>query len=112
MALLKRIAAGVVGLGVLASAAIARAEAPGVYYSWRELETTSPQCLDRANQALTGQELRDIRTDGNSIAGRNDEATAVFVCLQGQAGTTVMVIVAATNDEAAVNLREALKLAF
>lgn len=112
MALLRRIAAVAVGLGVFTSAAVVRAEAPGVYYSWRELDTTTPECLERANQALISQALQDIQTEGNSIAGRNDDATAVFVCLQGQEATTVMVIVAATYDEAAVNLREALKSAF
>lgn len=112
MALLQRIAAGALGLGVFTSMATARAEAPGVYYSWREFDTTTAQCLDRANQALNSQELQDIQADGNSVAGRNDDATAVFVCLEGQTATTVMVIVAATYDEAAVNLREALKSAF
>lgn len=111
MVLLQRMAAGVLGLGVFTAAA-AQAEAPGVYYSWRALDTTVSQCLDRANQALTDQSLQDIQTEGNSVAGRNDESTAIFVCLEDSQATTVMVIVASENDDAAVNLRETLKSIF
>lgn len=103
-----------VGMGVLAVATTARAEAPGIYYSWRTLETNVPQCIDRASQALSTQNFQDIRTESNSIAGRTEDTTAVFICF-GDAttsATTVMVIVSSEDDETAVTLREALKASF
>lgn len=101
-------------------ATAAQAEAPDVFYSWRALETDVAQCLDRSAQALGSQGLLDVQIDGNSVGGRTDETTAVFVCLEGtqaeaqttSPATTVMVIVAGTSDDAALALREALKTAF
>jgi hypothetical protein len=101
-----------VALGWSLWATAAQAEAPGVYYSWRALDTDVNQCLERANQALTSQALVDVQIEGNSVAGRTENATAVFVCLEENQATTVMVIVAGNNDEAALNLRETLKMAF
>ncbi|HEY9738148.1 MAG TPA: hypothetical protein V6D06_17775 [Trichocoleus sp.] len=112
------------GLSLSMVATAARAEAPGVFYSWRALDTGVAQCLDQATQALESQSLAEIQADGNSVGGRTDETTAIFVCLEdsqssGQTNpqtsapsTTVMVIVAGTSDDEAVALREALKAAF
>ncbi|MBD0268856.1 MAG: hypothetical protein ICV77_11260 [Cyanobacteria bacterium Co-bin8] len=112
MALLHRIASAALGLGILSVATAAQAEAPGVYYSWRALDVNVSQCLSRASQALAGQDLEDVQTDLNSVGGRTEETTAIFVCLEDQQSTTVMVIVSGANEEAAVSLREALKAGF
>jgi len=106
------IATAMVGAGVLLLGAPARAEARGVYYSWRALDTDPEQCIDRAVRALDSESLVDVRVEGNSVVGRNPDATAVFVCLQDSAASTVMVIVASSDDASAITLREALKTAF
>lgn len=90
----------------------AQAEAPTIFYAWRSLEGTVDQCLEQANQALEAQALAEIQREGNSIAGRTDEDTAMFVCLDGDGDTTVMVIVSGVDGERAIALREALKAAF
>ncbi|ASC72431.1 hypothetical protein XM38_033880 [Halomicronema hongdechloris C2206] len=112
MKLGQMISAAAAGVGLLAFGPSARAEAPGIYYSWRALETDTAQCLDRAVQALDSESLVDVRVDGNSVVGRNPEATAVFVCLDDGPASTVMVIIASNDDASAIALREALKSAF
>lgn len=103
---------GAASVGSLAIASPALAEPPGVYYSWRALDTSVPQCLDQAEQALTSQELEPVQSDDISVAGRSEDTTAVFVCLDNGTSTTVMVIVASSDDEQAYDLREALKASF
>lgn len=114
MAHIQRWISAVMGAGLLTTtAAVARAEAPGVYYSWRSLDTNVSQCLTQAQAALQTQSLDNIEVVSNSIAGRSDVATAVFVCLENpDTSTTVMVIVSSVDDQVAVDLREALKSAF
>ncbi|MBD0336970.1 MAG: hypothetical protein ICV62_15885 [Cyanobacteria bacterium Co-bin13] len=112
MALLQRIASAALGLGILSAATAAQADAPGVFYSWRALDANVTQCLDRAGQALASQNLEGIQADLNSVGGSTDETTAIFVCLEDEQSTTVMVIVSGANEEAAVSLREALKSVF
>jgi hypothetical protein len=112
MALLQRIASAAVGLGILGAATVAQAEAPGLYYSWRALDGGVAQCLSRAGEALASQDLQDIQADANSVGGRTEEVTALFVCLEEAQSTMVMVIVSGTDEEAAIDLREALKVAF
>jgi hypothetical protein len=101
-----------VGLGATAAAAVAQANPPGVYYSWRVLETSVDQCLDRAADALANQQLDNIQADDSSVAGRSDVATAVFICMDQSAVTTVMVIVSSEDEVEAVRLRESLKQSF
>lgn len=91
---------------------IAQAEAPNIFYSWRSLEGTVDQCLEQANQALETQAFAEIQRDGNSIGGHTDNDSAMFVCLEGDGDTTVMVIVSGVDGERAIALREALKAAF
>ena len=110
--MVKHTLASLVGLGSLAVAAAAQAEPPGVYYAWRAMDTNVSQCLNQAEQALESQDLTTVQTDDISIAGRSEDSTAVFVCLENTDATTVMVIVASTDDDQALALREALKAEF
>lgn len=110
--MVKRTLMGVASVGTLAIASPAQAEPPGVYYSWRALETPVAQCIDQAEQALASQDLEPVQSDDISVAGRSEDTTAVFVCLDNGTFTTVMVIVASSDDEQAYDLREALKAAF
>jgi hypothetical protein len=99
------------GLG-LATATAAQAEPPGIYYSWRETEISVSQCIRRAEAALEGEGLENILADPTSIAGRSEDVTAVFICMEHSDSTTVMVIVAGEDDAQAVRVREALKAMF
>jgi hypothetical protein len=101
------------GLGITAMAGAAQeVDPPGVYYSWRALQANVNQCLDRAANALASQSLDSIQADDTSVAGRSEEATAVFICMENTASTTVMVIVSSADEEEALTLREALKTSF
>jgi len=111
-AVLKRILLGSTVLAAYLGATAAQAEPPGVYYSWRATNTDVAVCLDKAGEALESQNLAMVQADETSIAGRSEDSTAVFVCLENSDSTTVMVIVASTDDEQALALREALKEAF
>jgi hypothetical protein len=104
--------AAIAGLGCLVEVAPAQAEAPGVYYAWRSVNISVNRCLTQATAALNGQSLQAVASEGNSVSGRTEDATALFVCLDEGEATTVMVVVSSTNDETAFNLREALKTAF
>lgn len=97
------------GLGVLALATPVKANAPGIFYSWRSLDTTVAQCVTQAEAAMTTIELTDISVDPTSVAGRTEESTALFVCLDNGVDTTVMVIVSGDNEDEAIEIREALK---
>ena len=111
----KPIAASLTGGVILAAAASAQAEPPGIYYSWRAMATSVAQCIDQAENALESQNLAPVQTDAVSIAGQSDDTTAVFVCMDSPGEidyTTVMVIVASADNDQALALREALKLAF
>ena len=96
----------------LAAATAAQAEAPGVYYSWRETEISVPECVRRAGTALETEGLDNILADSTSIAGRSEAVTAVFVCLEHSESTTVMVIVSGEDHTQAVTVRESLKARF
>ncbi len=109
---LKQLGWGSVGLAAVLGATAAQAEPPGIYYSWRATNTDVAACLDQAGEALESQDLATVQADETSVAGRSEESTAVFVCLETPDSTTVMVIVASTDDEQALALREALKEAF
>lgn len=90
-------------------------QSPGVYYSWRALDTTTEQCLERSQQALTAEQIGEIQQVDNSVAGRTTDTTVVFVCLpnaENIESTTVMVIVAGQDDQTALDLRSALQAAF
>lgn len=104
------------GLGLMAAATAAQAEPPGVYYSWRATDTDVAQCITQAEQALTAQNLTALQADATSIAGRSEDLTAVFICLDNSMAisdsTTVMIIVAGGDDEQTVAMREALKTSF
>ncbi|MFE4106390.1 hypothetical protein [Almyronema epifaneia] len=102
-------------MGLSAIALPVQAESPGVYYSWRSLETDITQCLVRSEAALAESGLVGIAVDGNSVSGRAEAATAVFICLENVEALetiTVMLVVASNEDESALTLREALKRAF
>lgn len=101
-----------VGASLALSALPARAQAPGLYYAWRSLEGDVATCIDRSTTALNTQELSDIQVEGNSVAGTTENAAAVFVCLDSTDAVTVMIMVSSTDDEAAFQLREALKESF
>lgn len=93
----------------------AASQPPGVYYSWRDLTTSSDQCLARSQQALDAINIGETQQVDNSIAGRTADSTIIFVCLPNQASlemTTVMVIIASQDDQAALDLRSALQAAF
>ncbi len=96
----------------LTTGVAAQAEPPGVYYSWRESEISVSQCTNRAQAALESEGLENILADDTSVAGRSDDLTAVFVCLEHPDSTTVMVIVSGDDDAQAVRVREALKAKF
>jgi len=101
------------GLGVTLAAALpVSAEPPGIYYSWAELDTTVAQCLRRAQQVMEDQSLTLVGRNDTSVAAGTSDLTAVFVCLEQPAATTVMVIVASTNDDVAAATRNALVEAF
>lgn len=111
----KPLSIGLTGGVILASAAAAQADPPGIYYSWQAMTTDVNQCLNQAENALASQNLTPVQTDAISIAGQSDDSTAVFVCMEapdGAAYTTVMVIVASADNDQALALREALKQAF
>ncbi|MBE9139491.1 hypothetical protein IQ254_20200 [Nodosilinea sp. LEGE 07088] len=101
------------GLGLAANLPAAQATPPGLHYAWQVLEIDTNQCLTLAQQALESQGLEPIQNDDISLAGRSETATAMFVCMENPAAvTTVMVVVASDDDAQALELREALKLAF
>ncbi|MEO0491065.1 MAG: hypothetical protein AAFW84_10485 [Cyanobacteria bacterium J06635_15] len=112
MKLLSSVSSVAFGLGLLALAMPAKANAPGIFYSWRSLDTTVTQCVSQAEAAMTTIELLDISVDPTSVAGRTEDSTAVFVCLDNGVDTTVMVIVSGDNEDEAIEVREALKSAF
>ncbi|MFM7220009.1 MAG: hypothetical protein ACKO21_07325 [Nodosilinea sp.] len=99
-------------LGLLTLGRPAIAEGPAIYYAWRSADVNQTECLDQASQALTAQQLATTQTNDTSVAGQGEDATAVFVCLQGVDATMVMVIVASPSQDRAMALREALKQAF
>lgn len=101
-----------VGISLLAGGLPARAEAPGLYYSWRTLEEDLTSCIDRSAAALTQEALTNIQIEGNSISGNTETASAAFVCMTEASFTTVMIMVSSVDDETAVDLREALKAAY
>lgn len=90
----------------------AKAEAPGLYYSWRSINGDVVQCIDRSTAALTEQQLENIQVEGNSVAGMTETARAAFVCLDNNDTTTVMIMVSSVDDTVAFELREALKIEF
>lgn len=110
--------AGLTGGVLLGGSALAQTEPPGIYYSWRALATNVNQCINQAENALASQDLNPVQTDAVSVAGQSEDTTAVFVCMENPAATaeaattTVMVIVASADNDRALALREALKLAF
>lgn len=104
--------ATVVGIGLLMGGTSAKAQSPGLYYSWRSIDNDITGCIDRAATAMNSQELGNIQIESNSISGTTEDTTAVFVCLEGPGSTTVMIMVSSINDENAFELREALKGAF
>ncbi|QQE63400.1 hypothetical protein GFS31_00650 [Leptolyngbya sp. BL0902] len=111
----KPLSACLTGGMMLASAAAAQADPPGIYYSWQAMTTDVNQCIGQAENALESQDLNPVQTDAISIAGQSDDSTAVFVCIEAPDGadyTTVMVIVASADNNQALALREALKQAF
>lgn len=112
MAFARLWSAAAIGFGLIAWVSPARAEAPGVYYAWRSLNINLSQCMDRATTALNNQHLQGVQAEGNSVAGQAENATAVFVCLEGSELTTIMLVVSSTDDETAFNLRETLKTSF
>ena len=99
----------VVGVSLLTWGTLVKAEAPGIYYSWRSIDADITGCIDRATTALNTQELENIQVEVNSISGSTENATAVFVCLENTGSTTVMIMVSSTDDDTAFELREALK---
>ncbi|MBE7382178.1 MAG: hypothetical protein F6J95_012280 [Leptolyngbya sp. SIO1E4] len=104
--------AAVVSASLFVGVSPAEAQAPGLYYSWRSINTDTVGCIDRATTALNTQELENIQVEGNSISGTTENATAVFVCLEDADTTTVMIMVSSVDDENAFALRESLKGAF
>lgn len=106
--------AAVVGVGMMAIASPARADAPGIYYAWRSLNLGVISCINRANSAFTTEGLSNIQSEGNSVSGQTETVAAVAVCLAGDAPntSTVMLIVSSDDDVASFNLREALKAVF
>ena len=100
------------GIGGFLGMPPAQADAPGVYYAWRSIDIGINRCLTQATTALNGAALEMVVVEGNSVSGRTENATAVFVCLEEGEASTVMVIVSSTDDEVAFNLREMLKTAF
>ncbi len=100
------------GVGLAAAPAV-QAIPPGVYYAWQVLAIDTAQCLDQTEQALVSQGLDPVQNDATSMAGRSEAVTAVLVCVENPADvTTAMIIVASDDDDQALALREALKLAF
>jgi len=96
----------------LTTATAALADPPGVYYSWRETEISLADCLRRSEAALITEGMENILADSTSVAGRSEDVTAVFVCLDHADSTTVMVVVAGADDAQVVEVREALKAIF
>lgn len=90
----------------------ARAEAPGLYYSWRTINDDVATCINRSTAALTSQTLGNLQIEGNSVAGSSENATAIFVCMENRGTTTVMIMVSSMDDATAFALREALKGSF
>jgi hypothetical protein len=100
------------GLGLAATPG-AQAIPPGVHYAWQGLTIDTAQCLAQAEEALVSQGLDPVQNDATSMAGRSETVTAVLVCVENPVDvTTVMIIVASDDDDQALALREALKLAF
>jgi hypothetical protein len=111
----KPMATCLTGGAILATATAAQADPPGIYYSWRAMATDVNQCLNQAENALESQNLTPVQTDAISMAGQSEDTTAVFVCMDSPGevtATTVMVIVSSADNDQAIALREALKLAF
>jgi len=109
---LRGLLTALMGAGMVAVGTPAQAEAPGLYYAWRTISEGADTCLNRSRVALNIQQLTNIQLEGNSIAGTTENATAVFVCLEGRDATTVMIMVSSTDDTVAFELREALKQSF
>lgn len=120
MKLMQRVVLALMGWGLFSLGSTARAEAPGIYYSWAELDATVSQCLGRATQVLQGQNMTVVSSDNSSVAGGTADTTAVFVCLGDPSGgtsadqgaITVMVIVSSTDESQASTIRDALIAAF
>ena len=108
---LKAAMVAVTGLSV-ATPMVALAEPPGVFYSWRESEISVADCVRRGETALASEGLENISGDTTSVAGRSEDVTAVFICLDHADSTTVMIVVAGEDDTQAVRVRESLKARF
>ncbi|TVQ08877.1 MAG: hypothetical protein EA368_10675 [Leptolyngbya sp. DLM2.Bin27] len=101
------------GLGLAMTGPAALADPPGVYYAWQVAPINTAHCLTLARQALAAEGLEPLQTDATSMAGRSEAVTAMFVCVENPTDvTTVMLVVASPDDEAALALRAALQLAF
>ena len=112
MAISRYWSVAIAGVSLFIGGQSAHAEAPGLYYSWRSIDSDLVSCIDRSTAALNSQELNNIQIEDNSIAGSNENASAAFVCLEDHDSTTVMIMVSSTDDDIAFELREALKEAF
>lgn len=100
------------GFGLLAAAPGMQTSPPGLHYAWRSLAGSTPQCLAQAEQALLAQAIDPIQTDDASIGGRSDRVSTLLVCKEEADSTIVMIIVASTDDDQALALRDALKQEF
>jgi hypothetical protein len=96
----------------MATPMVALAEPPGVFYSWRESEISVADCVRRGEAALEAEGMDNISGDTTSVAGRSEDVTAVFVCLDHANTTTVMIVVAGADDTQAIRVRESLKATF
>lgn len=105
-----------VSISLLMGVSPAQAQAPGIYYSWREIQADLAGCINRATAALNTQGIGNIQVEVNSISGSTENATAVFVCLEDTStatvSTTVMIMVSSPDDDTAIELRESLKAIF
>lgn len=101
-----------VTIGLLAGAMPAIAQAPGVYYAWRAIETDLIGCIDRATAAFSNQELQNIQVEANSVSGSTEDATALLICMVDGTNTNAMVVVSSVDDDIAFELRESLKAVF
>ena len=100
------------GFSLLAAAPGMQASPPSLHYVWRSLAGSPPQCLAQAEQALLAQAIDPIQTDDVSIGGRSGTVSTLLVCQEDADSTTVMIIVASTDDDQALALRDALKQEF
>jgi hypothetical protein len=105
------------GLG-LAIAPAVQAEPPALHYAWQVAGLTRSQCLTQAQRALAAQGMVALQSDGISIAGQTDSVTAMFLCLDhpqttpANAISTVVMVVAGSDEAQTEALREALQQAF